>query len=97
MRGGTVLGVGLDELQSRQRQPCVVHAREALAVVGVERYGLRVVDIARAIRKSPDGISKAIARANRRRLEDHGYLDTLNRVDADIAKYRDKYYKGGKA
>ncbi len=32
-----------------------------------ERDGLRVVDIARAIRKSPDGISKAVARASRRR------------------------------
>ncbi len=62
-----------------------------------ERDGLRVVDIARATRKSPDGISKAIARASRRRLEDHGYLDTLNELDAYVAKYRDKYYKGGKA
>ena len=89
-----MLGVTLEELQSRQRQPNVIHAKEALAVVGVERYGLRVVDIARVIRRSPDGITKAIARATRRRLENPGYRKTLNRLDSDIAKSGDQHIKG---
>jgi chromosomal replication initiation ATPase DnaA len=40
--------VAVDELRSRRRDREVVRARELLMLVGVERYRLRVIDLAEA-------------------------------------------------
>ena len=44
----------------------MIRAREVLAIVGVERYGLRVEDLAREMEKSPDSLTKRISRTVRR-------------------------------
>ena len=72
-------------------------ARETLAVLGVERYSLRVVDIATAMNKSPDGMTKAIARATKRRLNRDDYLRKLDQLDNAIANAGSAPNNGGTA
>lgn len=77
--------MSIEDLRGRQRQSEVVRARESLAVIAVERYGLRVVDLAREMSKSPDTLTKVIRRATQRRVQQREYADTLDRVDTSIA------------
>lgn len=39
-------------------------------ILGVERYGLKLKDLAMELKKSPNGMTKTVARAARRRTED---------------------------
>jgi hypothetical protein len=75
----------------------VVRARETLAIVGVERYGLRCVDLAKIMNKSPDSLTKAIARASRRRLKNPEYSGELDSLDEAVAKSGWGLMNGGKA
>jgi len=77
--------VSIEDLRSRQRTAEVVRARETLAVVAVERYGLRVVDPARDMSKSPDTVTKVIRRATQRRVQEPKYADTLDMVETSTA------------
>jgi len=85
VRGALELGVDLESLRSRGRSPDVVRARELLAVVGVERYGLLVRDLADALKKSPNGISDTLARGVRLRTEDEPFRRELDGLDRAIA------------
>ena len=68
--GARILGVPLEELSGRGRAKTVVRAREILAVTGVERYGLRVKDIAMGLGKHPvTGTTWVMRGVRRRRLE----------------------------
>ena len=84
-RGARILGVSVGELRGRLRHPEVVRAREALAVVGVERYGLKVKDLAREMEKSPDSVTKAIVRTTHRRAQDADLRSALDRLDQELA------------
>jgi len=84
-RAAAVADVSLDELRGRLRSPDVVRAREVLAVVGVERYGLRVKDLGREMGKSPDSMTKIIGRVVRRRAADSELRTALDRLDQAIA------------
>ncbi len=84
-RAAKILGLSVEELASRGRDSNLVRARELLLVVGVERYGLKVTDIARVFRKTPNGMSQALARAVRRRAKDEEYLKQVNRLDGEMA------------
>ena len=80
-----VLGLELEDLQSRRRSSELVRARELLMVLGVERYGVRVRDLALALGKSPEGMSSALARAARRRAEDETFRADLDALDHHLA------------
>jgi putative transposase len=84
--GAAALGLAMSDLRCRQRGRAVVRGRELLAVVGVERYGLRVLDIAEGLGKSQDAITKAIARGSRRRREDPEFRAALDLLDSSIAQ-----------
>ena len=84
-RGAGWLGVDVEDLQSRRRTHDLVRARELLMALGVERYGLKVKDLAREFRKSPDGMTQTIARAARRRTTDDGFRADLNELDHALA------------
>ena len=58
-------------------------------ILGVERYGLKVKDLARVLRKSPDGMTQTVARAIRRRTDDRRFLVDLNKLDRALAKAED--------
>ncbi len=98
-RGASAAGVTVDELRSRLRSPGVVRAREILAVVGVERYGLRVADLARELEKSPDSVTKMIGRTVRRRSADPALRSALDHLDNTIAasKAGENPHNGGTA
>ncbi len=80
------LGVSIDDLQSRRRSPELVRARELLMILGVERYGLKVKELAKELRKSPDGMTQTISRAARRRRKDKAFLADLNTLDHSLAE-----------
>jgi REP element-mobilizing transposase RayT len=84
-RGAEWLGVDIEDLRSRRRSQELVRARELLMILGVERYGLKVKDLARELRKSPDGMTQTIARAARRRTKDNTFLVDLNKLDHSLA------------
>jgi REP element-mobilizing transposase RayT len=85
-RGAEWLGVDVAELRSRRRTDELVRARELLMLLGVERFSLKVKDLARQLRKSPDGMTQAIARAARRRIKDNAFRRDLNLLDRALAK-----------
>jgi len=78
--------VELEALRSRRRDPELVRARELLTLLGVERYGQQLVALARELAKSPDGMTKAVARATRRRVDDPEFRRTLTRLDRQLAR-----------
>jgi REP element-mobilizing transposase RayT len=85
-RGAEVLGIGLNDLRSRRQDQEVARARELLMVLGVERYRLKVSDLARELRKSPDGMTKTLARATRKRTGGDEFRTQLDVLDQVMAK-----------
>jgi len=79
------LALDLDDLQSRRRRRDLVTARELLVLLGAGRYGIKVRELARQLRKSPDGISQALARAARKRATDTKLRAELDRLDHLLA------------
>ena len=80
-----LFGVEVEDLRSRRRSVELVRARENIALLAVERYGLKVKDLAQEIRKAPSGMAQALARAARQRAVDTKYQAELSRMDATIA------------
>ena len=62
--------VSPQELASRKRDTRIVQMGDALAVVGIERYKIKVKDLARLLGKSDDGVSIWGRRGAQRRLDD---------------------------
>ena len=89
-RGAEWLGVDIAELRSRRRTEELVRARELLMILGVERFGLSVKDLARQLRKSPDGMTQAIARAARRKTKDNAFRRDLNKLDRALAGAKER-------
>jgi putative transposase len=84
-RGARALGVELGDLASRRRGVDLVRARELLMIVGVERYRLKLKDLAAELGKSPDGMTKTLARAIRRRGEEKGFRKEIGDLDRALA------------
>ncbi|HSL18525.1 MAG TPA: hypothetical protein VLB51_11530 [Methylomirabilota bacterium] len=78
--------MALDDLRARTRDLQVVRARELLMLIGVERYRLRVLDLAEALGRSPEGMTKTLARAPRRRVNDPHFLNELEALDRWLAE-----------
>jgi len=88
-RGADILGVDIADLRSRGRNQDVVRARELLMTLGVERYSLKVKDLAKELRKSPDGMTQTVMRGIRRRTGDDEFRADLLRLDQAISEARD--------
>jgi len=80
------LGVRLGNLAGRGRAPDVVRAREMLATLGVERYGLRVKDIAAEFRKSAEAGSRMVSRGIERRRGDAKFREEFEGLDQRVAQ-----------
>jgi REP element-mobilizing transposase RayT len=83
--GAKALGVEVSALQSRRQDQRLARTRELLMILGVERYGLKVKDLARELKKTPDGMTKTVARAASRRIEDGEFRGDLNQLDRDLS------------
>ena len=75
------LGVDVDELASRGREPRLRELRELVAVLGVEKYGQRVREIAGRLRKNPGSVSRWVTTAAERRSSDSGFARRLKKLD----------------
>ncbi len=84
-RVGGLLGVGVEALGSRGKDADTVRARELVVTLGVERYGLRVRDLASAIGARYDTVSLWGRRGARRRSADAGFRRRLDEIDAVLA------------
>jgi REP element-mobilizing transposase RayT len=76
------IGIGIEEIRGRGKGREVSRARELLATLGVERYGLRVKDLAECLSKHPVTVTSWVMRGVRRRSEDpdtEAQLEALDR------------------
>jgi len=64
------LGADLEALGGRGRSAEVVWQRDLIGLVGIERYGVKVTELAGELGKSRDGVSRWYRRGVRRRLTD---------------------------
>jgi len=86
--GATFLGVEIEDVAGRGRAPDVVRARELLATLGVERYRLRVTDIAAEFKKSAEAVSRMVSRGIEKRRGETRFRDDLEALDKHIARRR---------
>lgn len=77
-----VLGLSREELAGRGQDSRIVRMRELVGVVGVERFGVKVRDLARCLGKSEDGVSRWVRRGARRRIEDMEFANDAEMLDA---------------
>ena len=80
------LGVSGDVICSRGKAPATVRAREIIAIVGVERFGVKVKDLAARLGQNPGSVSRWMARAAQRREEDREFDDCCRRLEAAFKK-----------
>lgn len=74
-------GVERGDLSSRRRHPEIIRIRDLVGLVGVERYGVRVKDLAELLGKSGDGVSLWVRRGARRRDEDPRFARAAEELD----------------
>ena len=82
------LGIDRDELASRSRMPGIVRARDIVGLLGVERYGVKVKDLAERLGKSEDGVSLWVRRGGRRREQDAAFAAEVEVLDASLKEER---------
>jgi putative transposase len=93
-RASEHLGVSGDVLGSRGKGSATVRAREIIAIVGVERFGLKVKDLAARLGKNPGSVSRWIVRAGQRRQEDREFAASCRRLAVAIAKHPRRHAEG---
>jgi len=85
-RAAEHLGVSSDVLGARSKAPATVRAREIIAIVGVERFGVKVKDLAARLGKNPGSVSRWMARAAQRREADRDFEACCRRLEAALTK-----------
>ncbi len=86
-----VLGTTVAELGSRGKLPAVARAREILTVVGVERFGVRMKELAERLGMNPGSVSHWAGRGATRRASDEPFarrcLELERAVSASLASH----------
>jgi REP element-mobilizing transposase RayT len=80
------LGVEVGEVASRRRDPAIREIREAVAVVGIEKFGQRVSEMALALHKNPGSVSRWVSNAAERRLKDSDFTSRLRSLEDALLK-----------
>jgi hypothetical protein len=88
VRGAELLSVRPIALATRGRAPGLVRARKLLATLGVERYGLRVKDIAAEFDKSSEAASRMVSRGIEKRLGDEKFHEELETLDNHMVRFQ---------
>jgi REP element-mobilizing transposase RayT len=88
--GAAAVGISVGDLGSRKRGTPIVEAREILAWLGVELYGLSVREIAEGFDKHLETASRLVSRAAERRAEDESFAAKVQRVDEAITSSKKK-------
>ena len=89
-RAAEHLGVSRDVLGSRGKAPATVRAREIIAIVGVERFGVKVKDLAARLCKNPGSVSRWMVRAAQAREEDREFDDCCRRLEGALTQNSSK-------
>jgi len=76
----------IEALGSRAKDEETVRTREIVTVLGVERYELRVTDIAAALGARYDTVSLWGRRGAKRRAADPGFRSEVDRADEHLAR-----------
>jgi hypothetical protein len=79
------LGCPAEEMAGRGKRRGVVRAREILMTLGVERYGLRVIEMAAVLAVRYHSACLWSRRGASRRQEDRAFAEKLDHVDSIIA------------
>jgi len=85
-RGCAMLGITVEDIRSRGRGQEIVTGRELLMVLGVERYNLKVKDLAVQLGQSSSGLSKALARGIQKRKNHAEFTRKLDDLDKRMAQ-----------
>jgi REP-associated tyrosine transposase len=83
-RAARELGVASEELRSRRKAPATVRAREIIAIVGVERFGVKVAELADRLNKNPGSVSRWIVEAGERRQQEREFAADCERLEASV-------------
>jgi len=83
-RVAAAIGIDLEDLRGRGKGYEVSRARELLATLGVERYDLRVKDLAEYLNKHPVTVTGWVMRGVRRRAEDPGTMARIEALDRNM-------------
>ncbi len=81
-----LLGVDLERVAGRTRDPETAQARRVIATLGVERWQQRCIDLARVMHKNPDVVSWWASLGSRRRLEDADFAARIESLDVLLAE-----------
>ena len=68
--------------------PEIVRARDIVGLLGVERYGVKVKDLAERLGKSEDGVSLWVRRGGLRRVQDAAFAAEVEELDASLKEER---------
>lgn len=82
------VGVKREDLAGRRRDPRIVRARDIIGLVGIERYGVKVRNLAKCLGKSEDGVSLWVRRGARRREEDAAFAAEVDALDSGLREER---------
>ena len=75
------LAVDREDLAERGRHPDVVQMRELVGLIGIERYGVKVTELAEILGKSRDGVSKWMRRGVERRAAEPEFAEAAQALD----------------
>lgn len=75
------LNVELEDLAGRGRSPEIVKMRELIGTVGIERFGVKVAELADVLGKSRDGVSCWMRRGVKRRATDPDFAAAAERLE----------------
>jgi len=84
--GCKILGIDTDDIRTRGRMQDLVIGRELLMVLGVERYNLKVKELAAALGQSPQGMSKALTRGIMKRTTETPFRESLDVLDHQLSQ-----------
>ena len=70
-----------EKLRGRGRAPEVVRLRDLIGLVGIERYGVKVTELAGELGKSRDGVSRWYRRGTARRAQDPAFAAAAEALD----------------
>lgn len=87
-RACRAIGMDVDQLATRRRDPELRQQRELVAVLGVEKFEQRVREMAAVLRKNPGSVSRWVSAAAERRSTDPAFAKRLKDLDERILAKR---------
>ena len=84
-RACDVLEVDREDLAGQGQLRQIVRKREAVALIAVERFAVRAKDLAIALAKNQDTVSRWLSRAAVRRREDESFARLIDELDRELS------------